>query len=298
MRIGVLILPASDWRRAKHDWQAADELGFAHAWTYDHIAWRDMVGKRWYAAVPTLTAAAACTTRIRLGALVFSPNFRHPVPFAKEVVTLDDISDGRFLLALGAGSSGVDAEVLGTPPWGRGERRERFTEFVTLTDQLLRQPRTDYAGRYYRAHGAIADPAGTARNRFPLLVAGSGPTAVRLAARYADGWVTNGVSPRGGQVPPEATPELVRAQVDAVRAACREHGRDPASLRKVLLHINRRDPVLASLKSFTDSVRSYEAAGITDMVVPFPRTEPPFVADPGILHRIAGEMLGDQQDGW
>src|SRR5690349_21893504 len=122
MRLGVRILPSADWRTARHTWRLADELGFAHAWTYDHVAWRERIGQTWYAAMPTLAAAAAITGRIGLGTLVASPNFRHPVPFAKEVATVDDVSDGRFILGLGAGAGGLDAEMLGGTPWSNAER--------------------------------------------------------------------------------------------------------------------------------------------------------------------------------
>lgn len=286
----MLILPDAPWRAARDAWRRVDELGFAHAWTYDHIAWRDLVGQRWYAAVPTLTAAAAYTSRIGLGALVFSPNFRHPVPLVKEAVTLSEISAGRFQLALGAGATGPDAAVLGRPAWSPGERRERFAEFVTLTDRLLREPRTDHTGRFYSARGVV-DPDAGARARIPLLVAGNGGAALSLAARYADGWITNGASPQPRQVPPEATPELVRDQLARLAAACGEQGRDPATLRTLLLDVNRRRPALASFDAFVDAVGSYRDAGITDLVVPFPRSRPPFVADPALLERIAAEVL-------
>lgn len=70
MQIGVLILPASPWKEQRAYWRLADQLGFAHAWTYDHIAWRDLIGRTWFAAMPTLTAAAGATQCIKLGTLV------------------------------------------------------------------------------------------------------------------------------------------------------------------------------------------------------------------------------------
>src|SRR5712691_6295579 len=100
MRIGVLILPDFRWSTAQNAWRRAEELGFAHAWTYDHLAWRTLRDAPWFAALPTLTAAASVTTTIRLGTLVASANFRHPVAFAKELMTLDDISGGRLTVGL------------------------------------------------------------------------------------------------------------------------------------------------------------------------------------------------------
>ena len=67
MRLGVLVLPEHRWTMASPIWRRADELGFDHAWTYDHIAWGPMRDSPWFSAIPTLTAAALGTTRIRLG---------------------------------------------------------------------------------------------------------------------------------------------------------------------------------------------------------------------------------------
>lgn len=89
IRIGVIILPEQDWDTDRDRWERADSYGFDHAWTYDHLAWRTMADGPWHATVPTLVAAALVTERIRLGTLVITPNFRHPVPLAKELMTLD-----------------------------------------------------------------------------------------------------------------------------------------------------------------------------------------------------------------
>ncbi|MCB0020345.1 MAG: LLM class flavin-dependent oxidoreductase, partial [Anaerolineales bacterium] len=84
MNLGILILPEHSWEQAKYYWQRAEALGFSHAWTYDHLTWRSFRDQAWYAALPTLTAAALATNHIQLGTMVASPNFRHPVPFTKE----------------------------------------------------------------------------------------------------------------------------------------------------------------------------------------------------------------------
>jgi alkanesulfonate monooxygenase SsuD/methylene tetrahydromethanopterin reductase-like flavin-dependent oxidoreductase (luciferase family) len=286
-----MILPAVRWRETQQCWRLVDEWGFAHAWTYDHIAWRDLVGQPWYSAVPTLAAAAQCTQRIQLGTLVASPNFRHPVPFAKEALTLSDISDGRFVLGLGSGGSGVDAEILGSPPWSPMERRERFAEFVEVIDQVFRRPCSDYAGRFYSAHKAWIDPGGGARARMPVLIAGSGPTGMRLAARYGDGWVTNGTAAQRGRVVPEVTPETARRQIDAVRQMCVDEGRDPATLRMVLLNVNRTPSLLSSVDAFADAVDRYAQIGVTDLIVPFPRSDPPYKGDVRVLEQIAADVL-------
>src|SRR5436189_4408819 len=121
MRRGVLILPEFRWSTAEPPWRRADELGFDHAWTYDHLAWRSLRDTTWFGAIPTLTAAAGVTARIRLGPLVASPNFRHPVVFAKELITLDDVAGGRLTLGLGAGGEGWAATMLGKESRSRRE---------------------------------------------------------------------------------------------------------------------------------------------------------------------------------
>src|SRR6266516_6142348 len=192
MRLGVLILPEFRWPTAQSLWRRAEELGFDHAWTYDHLAWRSLRDSTWFGAVPTLTAAAMATERIRLGTLVASPNFRHPVPFATQLVTLDDISGGRFTLGIGAGGDGWDATTLRQVAWSPDERAQRFAEVRELTDRLLREPATSFSGRFYSANGARTYPGCVQRPRIPFAVAATGPRGMRLAATYGQTWVTTG----------------------------------------------------------------------------------------------------------
>lgn len=290
MRLGVLILPSHRWSEARRCWRLADEAGFAHAWTYDHITWRDLAGSPWYASTPTLAAAAEATGRLQLGALVTTPNFRHPVPFAKEVCTLGDLSDDRFVLGVGAGAGGADAGVLGGEP-GPGDRMARFAEFTELLDILLREPVVDFSGRFYCARQAGIDPTGRAASTIPLAVAASGPRSMRLAARFGDVWVTNGTSPAPGRVAPSVAPEVVADQLRRLEEACDAEGRDFAGMRKLLLNVDRRRPPLASLEAFRDAFGTYRELGMTDMVIPFPRTQPPFVADFGVFEAVIGEFL-------
>ena len=74
MRHGLTILPEHSWREAAPRWRAAEDLGFDHAWTYDHLVWSGLPDRPWFAAVPTLAAAATVTDRIGLGTFVSSPN--------------------------------------------------------------------------------------------------------------------------------------------------------------------------------------------------------------------------------
>ena len=138
MRHGIVILPQPRWSDAQRLWRDAEAMGFDSAWTYDHLSWRSLADEPWRATLPTLTAAAMVTSTIRLGTFVASPNFRHPVPFAKELATVDDISGGRFVLGVGSGGTGFDAFVLGQAELTPRQRHERFVEFVSDLDVLLR----------------------------------------------------------------------------------------------------------------------------------------------------------------
>src|SRR4051812_5056839 len=185
MRVGIVVLPDRRWADAQRHWRRAEELGFDSAWTYDHIGWRDLVDGPWFDAVPTLTAAATVTSRIRLGTLVASANFRHPVHFAREVTALDDIAAGRLLLGLGAGGTGFDSDVLGTRTLAGRERVARFLGLGEMPHRLLREERLDPRGGWYAAVAARATPGSQA----PFVVGGNARRSIELAARLGDGWI-------------------------------------------------------------------------------------------------------------
>ncbi len=290
VRVGVVILPEHPWHTARDIWRRAEELGFDHAWTYDHLAWRTLRDSAWFGAIPTLTAAATATDRIRLGPLVASPNFRHPVSFAKELISLDDISGGRLTLGIGSGGVGWDATILGAPAWSPGERADRYAEFVELTDRLLREPETSHEGRYYSADGARTYPGCTQRPRIPFAVAATGPRAMHLAVTYGDTWVTTG--DRWSEEPLAATEgaAFVRKQMERLDAACGQAGRDPGSISRLALSGVSLDPGLSSPDAFDETLGRYDEAGITDFVVHWPRSAAPFAGDISTFERIFSRL--------
>jgi len=287
MRVGVLMLPELRWANAAPLWRRAEELGFDHAWTYDHLAWQSFRDSAWFGALPTLTAAALVTDRIHVGPLVASPTFRHPVPFAKELVTLDDVSGGRLTLGIGAGSSaGWDATMLGSPAWSPRERSERFAEFVDLTDRLLRTGATSYRGRFYAATEARTYPGCVQQPRVPFAIAATGPRGMQVAAQYAQTWVTTGDPRREGPSDPVEGARVVADQSGRLDAACVEVGRDPASLRRLVLSGPQLDGGLASVTAFEETVGRYAEVGVTDFVVHWPRPTEPYAADLATFEQI------------
>ena len=285
----MVLLPQERWSRARTRWQRVEEMGFDHAWTYDHLAWRDLADEPWFATVPLLAAAAAVTDRIGLGTWVASPNFRHPVPFAKDVMGLDDVSDGRFVLGVGAGGEGWDAGVLGPAPT-RGERTRRFTEFLGLLDTLLTQPVTDHAGEFYEAHAARMLPGTLARPRTPFVVAANGPRTMGLAARYGQGWATVGRGTGGGVGVDEATAQeewwagLAR-MVDAFDEV--RSGRDVG--RWLSLDGAPRFS-LTSAALAVEGVERAAALGFGDVVLQWPREAGVHAGEERELERFAGEL--------
>jgi alkanesulfonate monooxygenase SsuD/methylene tetrahydromethanopterin reductase-like flavin-dependent oxidoreductase (luciferase family) len=287
VRLGVVILPDATWASARGTWQRAEELGFDHAWTYDHIAWGALRDAPWFGSVPTLAAAATATTRVRIGTLVASPNFRHPVPFARDLLALDDISSGRLTLGIGAGGTGWDATVLGQDPWSRRERADRFAEFVDLTDRLLRQATTTFEGRFYAADGAAMAPGCVQRPRVPFAVAATGPRGMAVAAAHGQAWVSNGDRTHDGPLLEGAAGVAsITGQLRLLDDACEAAGRDPASIDRLVLTDLRLASGLPSAEAFRDTVGRYEEAGVTDFVVHWPRADGPFAGEVGAFERV------------
>ena len=243
------------------------------------------------ALVPFLAAAAVVTEQVRLGTLVASPNFRHPVPFARELVTLDDLSGGRLTLGIGAGGDGWDAVMLGQDPWSPEERANRFAEFLDLLDRLLRERHTSYQGRFYSAVEARTYPGCVQQPRIPFAVAATGRRGMHLAATYGDTWVTTGdLSDERVQLRAEVGGRVVREQMARLDEACAAAGRDPASIARLVLTGPRLDPGLSSLEAFTDTMGRYAEAGVTDLVVHWPRENEPYAADLTTFEHIFSEV--------
>ncbi|MFK0125508.1 LLM class flavin-dependent oxidoreductase [Streptomyces nigra] len=292
LRLSTVILPYRRWSEGGREaWQRAEQLGFHAAYTYDHLSWRSFRDGPWFGAVPTLTAAAAVTDRLRLGTLVTSPNFRHPVTLAKELISLDDISGGRITLGIGAGGTGFDATALGQDPWTPRERADRFTEFVGLLDRLLTEDSVSYRGEFYSAHEARHIPGCVQRPRLPFAVAATGPRGLRLAARYGQAWVTTGDPKLYENGTSEQSVQAIRGQIEKLGDACAEAGREPGSLDKVLLtgFTPDRARPLESLDAFVDFAGRHQELGFTEIVVHWPIPDSDFAADVKVFEQIAME---------
>ena len=289
--LSVCILPHQPWHEGgRASWVRAEELGFHTAYTYDHLSWRTFRDGPWFGAIPTLTAAATATSRMRIGTLVTNPNFRHPVLLAKDLMTIDDLSGGRFTLGVGAGTAaGFDSVVLGQELWTPRERADRFAEFVTLLDRLLTEPEVTTAGRYYAAFEARNIPGCVQRPRLPFAVAGNGPRGMALAARLGQAWVSTG-DPSIFETGTAADSDAALAdQLRRLDDACADAGRDPATLRRILLtgFTPEENRPLESVERFAEFAGRHVALGFDEIVVHWPIPDSEFAADQDVFEAIA-----------
>src|SRR6266702_2524275 len=169
-----------------------------------------------------LASAAAVTTRLRVGTIVLSNDFRHPAMVAHEAASLHLVSGGRFELGLGAGWYQPEYDAAGIAFDPPGQRIGRLEESLGVVRGLLDRRPVRHQGAAYRIDGLDLDvlPAGEGRPR--LLIGGGGPRMLRLAARHAD---TVGILPapiEGAEDPDDPAdrlPSAFEAKVATVRAA-------------------------------------------------------------------------------
>ena len=194
-----------------------EDMGYATLSMPDH-----MVGGAW-STLPALAAAAAVTTTLRLGNLVLANDFRNPVVLARELATLDVISNGRIEIGLGAGWFDRDYQSTGIPfDLGR-VRVERLAEAVTLMKRLFTEDEVTFEGAHYRTQRSESRPKTVQRPRPPILIAAGGPRILELAGREAD--IVAVIPPSAGVRPPspdDVTPSGVLRQIDVVRGAAGE----------------------------------------------------------------------------
>lgn len=288
VRLGVLVLPEHPGRSGLPVWRRVEELGFAHAWTFDHLSWRTLRQQPWFDAMTTLAAAAVVTSRIALGTLVCSPNFRSAVLTAKEAMTVDQLSQGRFTLGVGAGAPGPDRTALGAAPLSPGDRLARFREFVTLLDRLLRQQVTTVDGQYHAAEQVWMVPGCVQQPRVPLAVAAEGPRAMRVAAERGDIWVTNGDPDRAVSQTDAAETEAF----DRLRSQLARLGSVTDRPMRKLVNLSRvvADPY-GSPERLADLVGRCAALGFTDVVLAHPRPDGVFAGDPHRFERAVLPLL-------
>lgn len=197
----------------------AEAAGFDSVWIYDHLLFRapEKPTRGIWEAWTLLVALAEATERVELGAIVLCTPFRNPAVLAKMAVTLDEVSNGRLILGLGAGWHQPEFDAFGVP---FDHRVGRLEEALQIIVPLLREGKVDFRGQYYQAPNCEILPRGPRPSGPPVLIASFKPRMLALTARYADSWNTAWL----GQ------PTLLAERRAPLEAACREVGRDPATL--------------------------------------------------------------------
>jgi alkanesulfonate monooxygenase SsuD/methylene tetrahydromethanopterin reductase-like flavin-dependent oxidoreductase (luciferase family) len=266
----------SMWDVLVRRWQSVEDLGFDSVWLADMYVIPDAPTIPWFEGWTALAALATQTRSIRIGMGV-SPIFMHnPAILARMALTVDHVSNGRLILGLGTGVPGKpDHAMTGIPDWSARERVDRFGEFVSIVDLLLRQDISSYTGRFYTIQDASVTPPTVQRPRPPLMIAAMGPRMLRHAAQYADVWNTMVSSRALGDMSLDERLTAVRRQINRLDDYCRELGRDPRSIRRSLILIGAYDnqwriDYYTSVDAFEEVVTQYQALGIDECIIYYP----------------------------
>ncbi len=270
MAVGVQ-LPEIEWPARWSDLRdmslAIEGLGFDSIWVGDHLLYDTPDGPAApWEAWSLLAAVAAITERVQLGPLVAATSFHSPAMLAKKATTVDEISDGRLILGLGAGWNEVEYRAYGFP---FDHRASRFEEAFTIIRTLLSEGEIDFDGEYYTARDCQLVPRSRPEGP-PIMIGSIGPRVLRATLPYVDLWNTwhawHGNTPDGFK--------KLNATIDA---AAHDVGRDPSEIgRTTALYWQfsdgggRRqgdsdrhtaDPRSGTPEELADSLGSYAALG-------------------------------------
>jgi probable F420-dependent oxidoreductase len=276
VKVGLLVYTANDrehnrkrpYAAIRAITQQAEADGFDSIWLADHLLYRDPgkpargIWETW----TMLSALAEATHRLEIGTLVLCNSIRNPAVVAKMATAADEVSDGRLILGIGAGWNEPEYQAFGMP---FDHLVSRFEEALQILRPLLRDGHVDFSGRYYQARDCDDVPRGPRSQGPPLLVGGEGPRMLRLTAQYADLWNIGYM----GQ------PETMTEPFAKIEAACREVGRDPATLGvTALIGLWFPDlqpdqprffdkPLTGTPKELAAALRGYEELGVEHVMV-------------------------------
>jgi probable F420-dependent oxidoreductase len=173
------------------------------------------------APVPALMTAADATSALRVGALVWDNDYKHPLVLAKELATMDLLSEGRLEIGIGAGWMMTDYEQAGMPYDRPGVRIDRFVEGLAIIKGLMSPDVFSYTGQHYTITEHNGTPKSVQRPHPPILIGGGGKRVLTIAAREADIIGVN-ASMHAGVVGPEAIATMTAEAVDEKVAIIRD----------------------------------------------------------------------------
>jgi F420-dependent oxidoreductase-like protein len=223
--------------------QLAERLGFHSIWFVDHMWSRGLPDLDHLEAWTLMAATAAVTERLGIGTLVLCNSYRNPALLAKMAASLDQVSNGRLLLGLGAGWMDEEYRAYGYPFPSARVRVEQLEEALALIKRLLTEPRTTFEGKYYSVRDAVNNPKPVQKPYPPILVGGAGEQRLlRVVAEHATIW----------NCPNNAALELER-KLDVLRRHCEAIGRDPREIEvseQCIVVLGRDDAELRQKRQF------------------------------------------------
>jgi probable F420-dependent oxidoreductase len=234
LRLGFGLPVSGSWARPANLVRIAtraEELGYESLWAFQRLLhpaegdWGPM-----YRAVQdpivTLAHVAAVTERARLGIAVVNAPFYSPILLAKQLTTLDELSGGRLDAGLGLGWADEEFAAVGVDPARRGARTE---EFIACLKAIWTQDVVSFDGEFYRMPPSRVDPKPVQRPHPPLLLGGTAERALRRVGRIADGWISISWYDL----------RTIGADLELMRGAARDAGRDPDRLRFIVRGVLR-----------------------------------------------------------
>ncbi len=202
----------------------AEDVGFDSLWVGDHLLYRDDgIATGPWEAWSILAAIAAVTERVQIGPLVAATAFHNPAMLAKKAATVDEISNGRLILGIGAGWNQIEFEGFGFP---FDHRASRFEEAFTIIRTLLTVGAIDFDGTYYTLRDCELVPPARPSG-IPLMIGSEGPRVLKATLPYVDGWNAWHAWYDNG-------PDGARPLLERIDAACVDVGRDPKTLDRSL----------------------------------------------------------------
>ncbi len=280
MRVGLFLTPwieadtggVPPWRDVLARARYAEQAGFDSIWVSDHLLIQPEGEPRigGWEGWSLIAALAASVSRVEIGALVMCLLWRNPALMAKMADTVDEISGGRLILGVGAGWHEPEFRGFG---YSYERRIDRFAEALAILSPLLRDGRVDFQGEHYSARDCELRPRGPRQGGPPVMIGAlaNRPRVLRLAAQYADIW-------NAWLAWEDNSPAAIPPLREAVDAACRDVGRDPATLtRSVSTQIDypggreTREPGARPLKGtpeeLAEILRGFARVGIDDVQI-------------------------------
>ena len=257
------------WDEMRAMARVAEDIGFDTIWVPDELLWRvpDWPGPRgWWECVAVTGAVAEATESIEVGTWVLSANQRNAGSTVRAVETLDELSNGRFVFGLGAGSGDSEAKAFGLP---LDHVVSRFEDSLEVIMPLLRTGRADHDGPYHQARDLESRPRGPRSGAIPLMIGAGGPRTIALAARHADIW--------SYYVRERSEPAEFEPLIQMLERACGEIGRDPTTIgRSAGIVVEPTDatgsealglgvPVRGSADQVADAIREFTTVGVTQV---------------------------------